>query len=269
MKVDVNKENKVDGMTPLMLALENANEEIIDLLLKAGADVNKGMKGWTPLLKACESGNKNSVKMLIKAGADFNKVTDMKEYSEFYDRDVYNIEDFRNSLFLLNEGYNEEMTAMLYAARGGDEKIVEILIKAGVDVNKGKETDGSTPLMLASENGHHTTVVLLLKNGAVVDKEDRLHGWTALLEACTGAHFEVVEELVKGGADVNKASPEGSTPLLMAVNNSEVEVLLIDVVQFLLNAGADKNKADTDGNTPLSVAVEKGEEDLVKLLNAA
>ena len=66
--VQVNK-----GRTALMSA-SRGREDVVRILLGAGADVNiKGDDGWTALMIAVESGHKEIVEMLLDRGADVNQ----------------------------------------------------------------------------------------------------------------------------------------------------------------------------------------------------
>lgn len=62
-----------EGWTPLTLAVRDGYEEIIRLLIAAGADVNAGDKKYTPLTLAVKKRHKEIIKLLIVAGADVNK----------------------------------------------------------------------------------------------------------------------------------------------------------------------------------------------------
>ena len=66
-------------VTPLIAALDAGHVDIVDLLIKFGADCNKSDKyGRTPLCEASEYSNADIVDLLIKGGAAFEKqITDM------------------------------------------------------------------------------------------------------------------------------------------------------------------------------------------------
>jgi ankyrin repeat protein len=63
-----------------LLLLKNGYLEIVELLLKNGADTNKSTKyGETPLSIACKYGHLEIVELLLKNGADVNPIrTDPK-----------------------------------------------------------------------------------------------------------------------------------------------------------------------------------------------
>lgn len=89
---------------------------------------------------------------------------------------------------------------------------------------------GETPLMIAAIKGATTVVERLLALGADVNRP----GWTALHYAATGGNVEVVNLLIDKQAYVDAASPNGTTPLMMAARFNHR--LAADV---LLRAGAD------------------------------
>ena len=62
-KIDVNAANAV-GESPLMLAALKGQLEIVDKLVKKGADVNK--PGWTPLHYAASNGHVEVIKLLLE-----------------------------------------------------------------------------------------------------------------------------------------------------------------------------------------------------------
>lgn len=66
-------ENVVDRCTPLTYSAQQGNSlEVVDYLIRAGADVN-GTREHTPLVKAARFGHLGVMRCLIAAGADLEK----------------------------------------------------------------------------------------------------------------------------------------------------------------------------------------------------
>jgi ankyrin repeat protein len=81
--------------------------------------------------------------------------------------------------------------------------------------------------------------------------------------AATGAGAGSPQRALAGGAaaDVNQRAPDGSTPLLWAVYESDVAE-----VRRLLRAGADASIANHYGASPMGLAAEVGHTDILRLL---
>jgi ankyrin repeat protein len=77
-------------------------------------------------------------------------------------------------------------------------------------------------------------------------------GLTALLYAARDGCYECVEALIAKGADVNVPTPEGVTPLMIALDNDNN-----DIAKLLLDHGADPNVWDWYGRTALYIAVDR------------
>lgn len=66
----------VKMQTPLMLAVEAGDKDVVELLLQYGANIDEqDTEGYTPLLHAVRFGDKEIVKLLIMSGADSQIVT--------------------------------------------------------------------------------------------------------------------------------------------------------------------------------------------------
>ena len=59
------------GQNSVFYALEDSDLEILEMLIKRGADINKRMDdGWTPLLSAVSAGQYGTAALLLRNGAD-------------------------------------------------------------------------------------------------------------------------------------------------------------------------------------------------------
>nr|XP_022303149.1 uncharacterized protein LOC111110817 isoform X2 [Crassostrea virginica] len=219
-----------DNPTPLTAASHAGHVDIVDLLIKSGADCNKsGNPGDTPICYASGAGHVDIVDMLIKNGADCNK------------------------------GDTKGQNPLCFASLAGHVDIVDMLIKNGADCNK-IDGYGATPLCYASGAGHVDIVDMLIKCGADCNKVFKFSD-TPLCEASKAGHVDVVDMLIKSGADCNKSGKNETPPLCKASRHGHV-----DIVDMLIKSGADCNKSGKYGATPLSEASRAGHVDVVDLL---
>ena len=108
---------------------------------------------------------------------------------------------------------------LVIAAENGYSDIVQALLDAGDDPNKGYDR---LPLHVAAENGHLETVQRLLNSGAQLHAKEE-GGQTALMRAAAGGHVLVVQVLIDKGANIN-AVCKGETALMLAAKNGHREV---------------------------------------------
>lgn len=119
-----------------------------------------------------------------------------------------------------------------------------------------------TSLHWAALGGHDAVVRLLLAHSTDLNAIEPNLGRTPLLEAVAGGHEPVVRQLTDAGARIDAADMLGETPLILATRQNSGAM-----VRLLLEAGADPNIRDwRRGQTPLSLASEKGRDDIVDLL---
>jgi uncharacterized protein len=106
---------------------------------------------------------------------------------------------------------------------------------------------GETPLMIASIEGNLPVVKALVQG-----RNARLDhiGWTPLHYACSRGHLEVAQFLLANGAIVDSLSPGYTTPLMMAVQSGNEQL-----VKLLLDKGADIQLRNTNGLTAIDIAV--------------
>jgi ankyrin repeat protein len=66
-----------EGITPLFVAVAGGHQEVANLLLEKGADVNVGVKeNWTPFIACCHYGRSDLAEKLIEKGADVDARTE-------------------------------------------------------------------------------------------------------------------------------------------------------------------------------------------------
>lgn len=136
------------------------------------------------------------------------------------------------------------------AASKGHRNIVELLVRAGADVNAcsvdidSSLRNGITPLLAAAYGGHLPIIDFLMSEGASIDKAGS--GGIAPLHvaACRG-DVALVDLLLQAGAKPdNYSTSEGKTPLILAIEHaSSTKSSAVEVVRLLLKAGANPEKS--------------------------
>ncbi|EDO39766.1 predicted protein [Nematostella vectensis] len=99
---------------------------------------------------------------------------------------------------------------------------------SGIDVNcrgKSKANNGWTPVLLASYFGHKDVVEILIKAGADINAQNGM-GYTALHLASFTGRTAVVLLLLENNADVTIINGEGKTPSQVA-NKDEIKQLIL------------------------------------------
>jgi ankyrin repeat protein len=147
------------------------------------------------------------------------------------------------------------------AAMRGDAARVKALVAQRADVNQA-QGDGMTALHWAARGGQADIVTALLEGGANVKAVTRLGGYTPLHLAAQEGHGAIVRALLAKGAEAGAVTTTGVVPLHFAAAAGNV-----DVISALLDKGADPNAKEPQwGQTPLMFAAAAGRTDAVKRL---
>ena len=213
-----------DGMSALFWAVYYEQEDIVRLLLDAGADTNISNRyGLTPLIQSSINGNGELISLLIDAGANPNATTLQGD------------------------------TALMNAAKAGTVQGVQALLDAGAEVDARDTYAYQTALMWATANNSADVVELLIENGADVNARSAEivfsgiqqggvqgdfpnGGLSSMHHAARENAIESAQLLLAAGANPSILDPQGISPLRVAATNKN-----LDLAKLLIEGGADLN----------------------------
>ncbi len=233
-----------DGMTVLGRALDRGDMESVRRLIDLGAAVLN--KHITHFQRACVEGNEQLVCLLLNERARVKRKRDWNLEA------IYEAED--------KHGTEVRMTVLHHAVRNGHRDVVDLLVKAGADVNaEGFRYTTDTVLDWAFERRDTRLLGFLVDLGARFEPSS---GIDNLNEACSEGNLKLVRALViKAGVDVNGSDYEGIVPLHCSEAAGHRAI-----TRFLHDNGADM---DCGENEPvLNYAVRRGSADSVRCLVA-
>ena len=185
--------------TALMRASELGLTDIVKLLIKYKADVNKGNHEWNPLLLAVYHGYKETAEALLQEKADTKWVS--------------------------SNGF----TALMHSSKG----LAKLLIQYGADVRQETRCGNALVSLVREYDGDDYGQILesveaLLEAGALIDKPEPA-GYTALMRASEIHQPKLVSLLLKFKPDINIVNSRESALYLAgyAADESVVRLLLL------------------------------------------
>ena len=123
-----------------------------------------------------------------------------------------------------------------------------------------RNANDESALMFAALKGMAEVCELLISRDADVNKP----GWTALHYAATGGHVPVIRLLLEHNAYIDAASPNGTTPLMMAALYG-----FDSSVYELIESGADPMLKNAAGLNAVDFALKgRSPDSLTLILNA-
>ncbi len=240
-----------DGITPLVLAIEENKPKIVELLIKEGkANIYGYYYGEDfekyPIYCAVKNKNLNIIKILLNNNFNLKEENYILSYAmENSDENIIK--------YLVENGadmYSYEITALYQAVLNLNPKLVEYFLDKGASIEKAGGTDVYGNIMMAAAGSKFN------------NSNDKSPVDLTLLEKSAENSAKITEMLI-GKADKNiiNDSLEGKTPLIIAVGNS-----YIDTAKILIENGANINAVDIEGWSALSYAVNNGDIEIAKLL---
>ena len=286
-----------DGTThPLHEAVAEGETAAVERMLNADRSlVNRGdALGRRPLHYAVEAGNGDMIDLLVRRGAD----VDARGFSSDDRLGGYGFRpialalwhhlywrqrnDYASASRLLAHGADY---SIVIAAALGDEGRVRELLRGDPTLANAEEPGGKRPLSAAAERGHAAIVDLLLEAGAEPNLPEgpncpRGH---ALWAASHFGHRRIAERLLAAGADPNAEMESSGTPTgsakdaamraLMLRHGGRVPLMQhffegnIDVVAALLDAKPELFDAACAAEG-FTMGVSAGHEDMLRLMLA-
>jgi serine/threonine-protein phosphatase 6 regulatory ankyrin repeat subunit B len=249
------------GWSPLMFAAVQGRNDILELLVSNGANIDLGGNG--PWIKSCLEGEFKN----LAAPAPSPPMNAAQKESFFNAAEKGNWDKIKK---LLTDGINintrneEGATVLIIAAFLGHKTLCFRLILAGIDV-KTKDGRGFNALMTACEceKEQLDLVAFLIMKGLDINAGSS-GGATALMNAAKIGHYQTVKLLISKGADLNRQNQRQVTALIWAADQGHK-----DIVKLLISTGADVHATTDNGYTALSIAEENNHWSVADILRNA
>ncbi|XP_062428739.1 ankyrin repeat domain-containing protein 6 isoform X2 [Rhea pennata] len=276
----------------LLIAAYKGQVDNVVQLINKGAKVAVTKHGRTPLHLAAHKGHLHVVQILLKAGCDLD-IQDDGDQTALHRAAVVGNTDVIATLIqegcALDRQDKDGNTALHEACWHGFSQSAKLLVKAGANV-LARNQAGNTPLHLACQNSHSQSTRVLLLGGSRADLKNNDYfirttmtsasfltaitclelcfclqaGDTCLHVAARYNHLPIVRVLLSAFCSVHEKNQAGDTALHVAAALNHKKV-----VKLLLEAGADISVVNNAGQTPLEVAKQHNNPEVALLLTKA
>ena len=220
--VSSNPNNKPNSDTPLHVAIETEDFDIVGMLLQNGAPLEAtSHDGQTPLHFAVKSKQKNLVTRLLEYGADWRAVDDRG-------KTMLHLAVEQGTRCWNGERSNNTGTREII-------EILEMFLSKRMDVN-GRTKNGETALHVAVRHGMKEVAAYLLLRGADI-------------HACDDMDNGVIHMVIMAPND----------KYLSEFEQRKKDIEKADLVEWLISKGARADVRNHDQKSPLQLAAEYGQ----------
>jgi ankyrin repeat protein len=264
------------GATPLHLAARHDRVEMVEQLIRAGADIDVLDKlGCSPLHAALHRGANASAQALIRGHAktrspagEGRSAYALQNYGQPL-RTALQTSSISTVRLLLEAGADLRSDvgddAMAYV--DGPDRLdkVQLLLERGFSVNEhASNPNQETPLHNAANSNDTAAINLLLDHGADIEAVQGGYEFTPLLAAAYWGSNDAIKSPIEHGADPKAGTESFGSPIYAAAfagKRETVRLLLSMNLDIDLQAGR-----ESDNATPLQMAYTNGDLEMVKLL---
>ena len=257
----------IKEISPLTYAVKSRDPNIVRLLLQSRlvnekpSVVDEKTADWTPLHFAVHYGERDIVDLLLDKGANIDALC-----SRGLPKDESTSDPLidTNLKRLDTNGSISTVeaccTVLNRAIVKGDDLMVQLLLRRGAKI-EAATPELASALSCAAEEQFEEIVDILLQKEANVNATDRW-GWTALHRAQVKPENDnVTRLLLSKGSDVEARCEKGRTALHHAAERGNTST-----IPLLIEKGANIEAKDIAENTPLHIAILYRHTDMVSLL---
>ncbi|XP_011922401.1 PREDICTED: ankyrin repeat domain-containing protein 6 isoform X2 [Cercocebus atys] len=271
------------GRTPLHLAANKGHLPVVQILLKAGCDLD--VQDDIPIFMACSLyyATPGANSLLLPANpvnshwsadaiSDWSMSNHIAPASEIVQDAVAAVKAMKEDKNKKNhrgkvrkdprrsEREKEgDQTALHRATVVGNTEIIAALIHEGCALDR-QDKDGNTALHEASWHGFSQSAKLLVKAGANVLAKNKA-GNTALHLACQNSHSQSTRVLLLAGSRADLKNNAGDTCLHVAARYNH-----LSIIRLLLSAFCSVHEKNQAGDTALHIAAALNHKKVAKIL---
>jgi ankyrin repeat protein len=236
---DPNTKEAQNGWTPLHIAANNGNVEIVEFLIQIGVKVDEAdATGWTPLMTACYSRAMGVVKILLSSHLRPFQAQGQNQRrlpSSYSQQGIINslvpayLSGSEEVVQIISQTIQRSTLAPLFTTKHTQQNNGGRKRRTSSSLSTSSNEKISVLLTAAHSGTKHALQTILPLYDYEVNEERSLGDLTSLMLAASAGRPENIELLLSHGADRNLQDHRGWTALMFAVQSnclSCIELLL-------------------------------------------